>query len=93
MHAEIEGLLIAYGREQSKEQKLVADLLTALAELSSNRQRTFDSIAAATSQLQQVNGHSFSGLHGLGRQARPLTDEIEQALDQLRRCNGHAAHH
>lgn len=93
MLAEIEALLIAYGREQSKEQKLVADLLTALAELSANRQRTFDSIAAATSPLNEVNGHSLATLHQPDQLTEPLSDEIARALNQLRYSNGQAAHH
>ena len=79
--------------EQSKEQKLVADLLKALAELSENRQRTFNSIVTASSSLHEVNGHSLATMHQPDHATEPLSDEIVRALNQLRRSNGHAAHH
>lgn len=93
MRAEIEALLIAYREEQAKEQKLVSELLTALAEMSVNRQRSFEQILAATNQLGGTTGQPAAGLDSLGQPEAQLADGIEQALNQLRRNDGNVSHH
>lgn len=93
MLAEIEALLIAYRDEQAKENKLVADLLTALATHSADRQKMFARVAEAADTLQARNGDQLRNGSHYGIRQEVLSDEISRALDELRNDAGARLHH
>ena len=93
MHKEIEALLLAYAKEQTVEQQVIAEVMTALAELSSSRRVALDRLAAALKPLQPEAPAPAPVAPEFRRTPEPLSNEIAEALSQLRASNGSAVSH